>query len=159
MTQTDDLRRDLNHNASPIFESSGQRYALKLRTITPVLDTQARTQEARLGFVDRRPLPGATGKLVWSPLQASLPTELISQRQGVLGVFIQSGAKARFVKLEGAETGRPAVVELSPDTAIITKGRYRLQDGDTISLVGSDTTVNATVPATVPTAAPPATSP
>jgi multidrug efflux system membrane fusion protein len=149
--QTDDLRRGLNHNASPIFVSSGQRYKLTLRTITPVLDTQARTQEARLGFVDRRPLTGATGKLVWSPLQASLPTEFISQRQGVLGVFIQSGDKARFVKLEKAETGRPAVVELSPETAVITKGRYRLQDGDTISLVDTGTTT--------PTAASSKTSP
>ena len=148
--QTDDLSR----NTSPVFETSDQRYALTLRTITPVLDTQARTQEARLGFVDRRPLPGATGKLVWSPLQASLPTELISQRQGKLGVFIQSGDKARFVKLDEAETGRPAAVEFSPDTAIITEGRYRLQDGDTISLIGTDTT-----PPTVPTAASPTTSP
>ena len=152
--QTADLSRDLNQKAAPVFETSDQRYALTLRTITPVLDTQARTQEARLGFVDRRPLPGATGKLVWSPLQASLPTELISQRQGKLGVFIQSGDKARFVKLDEAETGRPAAVEFSPDTAIITEGRYRLQDGDTISLIGTDTT-----PPTVPTAASPTTSP
>lgn len=131
VAQTDDLRR----SPRPTFVSAGQRYALTLRSITPALDTQARTQEARLRFTDRTPLPGATGKLVWSPARASLPSELISQRQGKLGVFVQTGDTARFVKLEEAEVGRPAVVELSSDTAIITEGRYRLQDGDAISLV------------------------
>jgi len=140
-SQSDDLQR----NSSPIFESSGQRYKLQLRTITPVLDTQARTQEARLRFTDRKPLSGATGRLVWSPLQASLPSALISQRQGTLGVFIQAGDKARFIKLDRAETGRPAVVELSPETAIIIEGRYRLHDGDTISVIDTGTTAPSTI--------------
>lgn len=133
---------DLSHtpatkNGSPEFVSAGRHYALTLRVITPVLDTQARTQEARLRFKDNnsdnRPLPGSTGKLVWSPLQASLPTTYISQRDGKLGVFIQAENKAHFVELPGASTGQPAVTELEPDTLIITEGRYRLRDGDIIS--------------------------
>lgn len=143
---------DLQGNSSPIFESSGQHYKLQLRTITPVLDTQARTQEARLRFAERKPLPGATGRLLWSPQQASLPSELISQRQGTLGVFIQAGDKARFVKIDRAETGRPALVELSPETAIITEGRYRLRDGDTISVIdaGAAAPPAVALPGTLP---------
>jgi hypothetical protein len=138
--QARDLRRDLDGKASPLFESSGQRYPLRLRIITPALDTQARTQEARLVFTGNKPLPGATGKLLWAPTQASLPPEFISQRHGTLGVFVQAENTAKFIPLNAAETGRPASVELSPDTAIITEGRYRLQDGDAISLIKTKTT-------------------
>ena len=123
-----------SEKASLEFVSADQHYALRLRAITPALDTQARTQEVRLGFTDTRPLPGASGTLVWSSAQASLPAELVSQRHGKLGVFIQIGDKARFVALTHANPGRPAVASFSPDTAIITKGRFRLRDGDTIRL-------------------------
>jgi len=119
---------------SPTFISHGQRYALTLRTITPVLDTRARTQEVRLQFSGDKPLPGATGRLVWSPSQAHLPAELISQRDGKLGVFIQVTDKTRFMALPNADTGRPAIADFPPDTAIITEGRYRLQDGDRITV-------------------------
>lgn len=132
-TQTSDLK----HTRSAEFISAGQRYALTLRTITPALDTQARTQEARLRFTGNSPLPGSAGQLVWSPEQASLPASLISQRDGKLGVFIQAdtptGTTAHFVELPSATTGQPALTQLEADTLIITEGRYRLRDGDTVS--------------------------
>ncbi len=121
------------------FVSLGQRYALTLRTITPVLDTRARTQEARLRFTSKKPLPGTTGQLVWSPQQASLPADLISQRNGKLGVFIQTDNKAHFMELPQAKTGQPVTIsKLEPDTLIITKGRYRLRDGNAISRTNTD---------------------
>lgn len=119
---------------SPEFVSGDQHYPVNLRVITPALDTQARTQEARLYFTAATPLSGTTGQLVWTPAQASLPAELISQRQGKLGVFIQSKDKARFIELHQAQTGQPAMATLDAGTAIITEGRFRLRDGDTISL-------------------------
>jgi len=131
--------RDLEHSfaaenaGTAEFVSSGQHYALTLRTITPVLDTRARTREARLRFTGKKPLPGTTGQLVWLPQQASLPADLISQRDGKLGVFVQTNNKARFIELPRANTGQPAITgKLEPDTLIITKGRYRLRDGDAI---------------------------
>ncbi|NOX91100.1 MAG: efflux RND transporter periplasmic adaptor subunit [Gammaproteobacteria bacterium] len=143
--------RDLEHsfaaeNTSTVsnaieFVSAGQRYALTLRTITPVLDTRARTREARLRFTDKNPLPGATGQLVWSPQQASLPADLISQRDGKLGVFVQADNKAHFIELPRAKTGQPVISKLEPGTLIITKGRYRLRDGDTISRTNTDVAV------------------
>lgn len=119
------------------FVSANQHYPVTLRAITPALDTQARTQAARLQFSGNRPLPGATGQLIWTPAQASLPAELISQRQGKLGVFVQvendrAEKIARFIELSNARTGQPAAVTLDADTSIITKGRYRLHDGDAI---------------------------
>lgn len=125
---------DLQQNTAPSLLYKNQHFPLSLRSITPVLDTSARTREARLRFTGEPPLPGATGKLVWSSTQRSLPADLISQRDGKLGVFIREGDKARFVALPQAQTGRPAEAELGPDTAIITDGRYRLRDGDTVSL-------------------------
>lgn len=137
-TQADDLMAALAvKNTAAEFVNAGQRYALTLRVITPVLDTRARTREARLLFVDdtpdKQPLPGSTGKLVWSPAQASLPTSFISQRDGRLGVFVLKENTARFIELPQANPGRPTMVELTPDTLIITGGRYRLRDGDTVS--------------------------
>jgi RND family efflux transporter MFP subunit len=140
-TQADDLKHTLtSENNPPEFVSAGQRYALTLCVITPVLDTQARTQEARLRFTERKPLSGSTGKLVWSPIQASLPASYVSQRDGKLGVFILAGDKARFVELPDARTGQPAESDLAPDTLVITEGRYRLRDGDIVSLSSTITT-------------------
>lgn len=124
-------------HSPPVFESGGRRYPVSLRRIVPVLDTQARTQEARLRFTAHKPLPGATGRLLWSPTQAHLPAELLSQREGVPGVFVRAGDTARFIPIEGADLGRPAAVELDPQTAVITEGRYRLVDGDTIAVTDS----------------------
>jgi len=129
---------NIQQHTSLAFVSASQRYAVNLRVITRALDTQARTQDARLGFAGDKPLPGATGTLVWSAKQASLPSELVSQRNGKLGVFVSQENKAHFVSLPQAETGRPATVTFGPNTAVITKGRYRLNDGDTIAITNAD---------------------
>jgi len=70
-SQTDDLR----NNTSPTFSYAGQQFPLTLRSITPVLDTRARTREARLRFTNEPPLAGATGTLRWSPTRGQLPAE------------------------------------------------------------------------------------
>lgn len=128
---------DLQHNTAPRLLYQDQQFPLSLRVITPALDTRARTREARLRFTSTPPLPGATGKLVWSSALASLPADLISQRDGKLGVFIREGDKARFITLPQAQTGRPVTTKLSPETEVITDGRYRLRDGDEIKLAGT----------------------
>lgn len=144
-TQADELIATLaaKNNAAE-FMSAGQTYAVTLRVITPVLDTRARTREARLRFARsiprQQPLPGSAGKLQWSSAQASLPSSFISQRDGKLGVFTLAGNTARFVELPQATTGRPATAELAPDTLIITEGRYRLRDGDEVAPLKKKTT-------------------
>lgn len=116
--------------------SKGIRYPLQLRVITPAIDNKTRTREARLLFKDQRAMPGSAGELVWERLSASLPSDLVVKRNGKLGVFIVNSVnnkQAQFVPLPGAEEGRPVATDLSPDTAIVTHGRFRLQDGDPIS--------------------------
>ena len=63
-----------------------------------------------------------------------LPSNLISRRNGVLGVFVLDSDHARFAPLAGAQEGRPAEVHLPASSRIITMGRERLQDGATVSV-------------------------
>ncbi|NOX75058.1 MAG: efflux RND transporter periplasmic adaptor subunit [Gammaproteobacteria bacterium] len=130
---TDDTPDNNPAIATPEFISAGQHYPVTLRRITPALDTRARTQEARLRFTGKLPLPGVTGELRWSRSKPSLPAEFISQRADRLGVFVWEKNQARFVTLNHAETGRPVVLTLPLGTAIITDGRYRLRDGDAVT--------------------------
>jgi len=126
------LAETLRDDDSPAFVSDGIRHPLRLRRITPALDTRSHTREARLEFTGSAALPGASGELVWRSAEPRLPAEFVSRRNGRLGVLIRDGDRARFVVLARAENGRPAVAELPPDTAIITAGRYRVDDGDAL---------------------------
>jgi hypothetical protein len=57
----------------------------------------------------------------------------VLRRDGKLGVFVANGNKATFVPLPLAQEGRPAPADLAPDAAVITTGRYQLQDGQAVS--------------------------
>jgi RND family efflux transporter MFP subunit len=114
------------------FVSGDQSYPVQLRVITPAMDSRSRTREARLRFTGPSALPGSAGQLHWRQPAASLPAELISQRQGKLGVFTVQGQQARFVALPQAEVGRPVIARLTPETLVITDGRFRLRDGDAV---------------------------
>jgi RND family efflux transporter MFP subunit len=118
--------------AELFFVSDDQSYPLQLRLITPAMDSRSRTREARLRFSGPRPLPGSAGQLQWRQPTANLPADLISQRQGKLGVFTLQGKQAHFVALPQAEVGRPVIARLAPDTLIITEGRFSLRDGDPV---------------------------
>ena len=115
-----------------------RRYPLTLRSIAPSFDPLARTREARLGFAGEMALPGVAGELVWNSERASLPAELLSRRNGRLGVFVVDDSRTRtratFIALPQAEEGRPTVVSLPPQTRVITLGRFRLNDGDAVSI-------------------------
>jgi hypothetical protein len=63
-----------------------------------------------------------------------LPANLISRRDGILGVFLLDDGKARLEPLPDAQEGRPARVNLPAGTQVITMGRERLQDGVAVSV-------------------------
>jgi hypothetical protein len=44
-------------------------------------------------------------------------------------VFVESAGKARFHVLPEAQEGRPVLLDLPPETQIVTEGRHALQDG------------------------------
>ena len=77
---------------------------------------------------------GRSGEVVWRVDKGMLPSNLISRRNGQLGVFLNDQGKAVFSPLPGAQEGRPVAIEFPAGTKIITLGRDRLQHGDSISV-------------------------
>jgi RND family efflux transporter MFP subunit len=116
------------------FVSRGQEWPLKLLRLSPVIESERRTQRARLAFSGEAPAIGRSGEVVWHVDKGMLPSNLISRRNGQLGVFLHDQGKAVFTPLPGAQEGRPVAVELPADAEIITLGRNRLQDGDSVSV-------------------------
>jgi RND family efflux transporter MFP subunit len=116
------------------FESRGQSWPVELLRLSPVINSEGRTRQARFTFVGSAPAVGRTGELVWRVGEGMLPSNLISRRSGVLGVFVVDSGKARFEPLPGAQEGRPVQVNLPANTRVITLGRDRLQDGATLNV-------------------------
>lgn len=106
--------------------NAGVEYPLKLTRISPAVDRQSRTVEARLAFRDRAAPPGTSGRLVWRETRPHIPPEFVVRREGRLGVFVISGNMPQFVPLPDAQEGRPAAVTLPPDAKIVTEGRNTL---------------------------------
>ncbi len=116
------------------FESRGQSWPVELLRLSPVIESEGRTRQARFAFVTDAPSVGRSGELVWMVGKGMLPSNLISRRDGALGVFLIDAGKARFEPLPGAQEGRPARVRLPGSSLVITMGRERLQDGATVSV-------------------------
>lgn len=116
------------------FESRGQSWPVALLRLSPVIDSQGRTRRARFAFSENAPAVGRSGELVWRVGTGMLPSNLISRRNGVLGVFLLESGKARFEPLPGAQEGRPATIDLPATTRVITLGRERLQDGVSVTV-------------------------
>lgn len=116
------------------FESRGQSWPVELLRMSSVIDSQGRTRRARFVFMQDAPTVGRSGEIVWKVGEGLLPSNLISRRDGVLGVFLLDNGKARFQPLPGAQEGRPADVSLAPTSRVITLGRERLQDGADVTV-------------------------
>jgi len=114
------------------FESRGQSWPVELLRMSTVIDSQGRTRRARFAFTGNAPAIGRSGELVWRVGEGMLPSNLISRRNGMLGVFLLDSGKARFEPLPTAQEGRPVFVDLPANTRVITMGRERLQDGASV---------------------------
>ncbi len=111
------------------FSWLGRRYPLELLRASPVVEPRTRTREIRLGFTADKAPPGASGRVHWHSTVAHLPADLLVRRGGRLGVFLANDSHARFVELDGAAEGQPAVAELPADARVIVEGRHGLKDG------------------------------
>jgi len=111
------------------FVGDGGSRALRLLRISPAVDPQARTVEARLRFTAGALAPGSAGSIVWRESRAHLPPDLLVRRNGRLGVFIAAQGIARFKALPEAQEGRPAPADLPRDTPLVVNGQLALQDG------------------------------
>ena len=122
-------------NADTEFTFNGlDRYPLKLARTVQALDRQTRTQEIRLVFGDRAPLPGSAGKVTWHSSQPHIPAAYLTVRDGITGYFAVEAGIARFVPLGDflPEKAQPAAIPA--DTTVITEGIGRLEDGAPVSV-------------------------
>lgn len=114
---------------APTFEYADRREAVELLRISPAVNRESRSIEARLRLAGTPPSAGTEGRLVWRDPRPHLPAHLLVRRDGRYGVFLAEDGKARFHVLPQAQEGRPAAFDLPGDTRIVTQGRHALQDG------------------------------
>jgi RND family efflux transporter MFP subunit len=111
---------------------NGIRYGLNVDRVLPVLDKNYRTHTARLSFTGTPAPTGSHGDLTWRDSKLAVPSSLVVKRNKQAGVLVANSSRAKFVPVEGYIEGHPAVIELEPDTAMITTGRHGLNHGDSI---------------------------
>ncbi len=117
------------------FETRGQRHALTLVALSPVLERAARTQLARFSFQNPAAAAGSTGQITWTGPRLLLPAELMVKRDGQLGAFIEESGVARFVLASDAQEGRPFRLQLPPGTRVVSRGQQGLNEGNALPVV------------------------
>lgn len=124
----------LTASKSLFFVTHDGRVPVTIRTLSPVINAASGSREVWLVSEKILP-PGTSGRLEWlsPPL---LPANLLSHRNGALGVLVAADDNNRliatFTPLNGALEGRPAAINLPGNTRIIVEGRHKLAVGDVI---------------------------
>ncbi len=122
------------------FVTANERYLVTVRSVIQQVDETTRTQEVRLSLVSNVSIPaGLSGRIEWNSDKQRIPPEYILRNNGALGVMIaenseEGTAKAKFIPLKNAIEGQPAILERPSNTLIIDKSRYRVTDGQLISI-------------------------
>ena len=116
----------------PVFATAGRHHQLRLLRISPALDRDTRSREARLAFVAEPPPVGSEGRLLWRETQAHVPAALLVRRDGRLGIFVATEGVARFHALDSAQEGRLAAIDLPGETRVVVQGHHALRDGMTL---------------------------
>lgn len=116
-----------------LFVSDDVEVAVQLMQLSPVITRASRTREARFTFIEEPLAAGLEGRIVWPDGGAHLPSAVMVQREGRLGVFTVEDETAVFVPVPDAREGRPALTDLAADVPVIMLGQERLQSGDPVS--------------------------
>lgn len=112
------------------FDGPGGERPVSLARISPAVDPQTRTVEARLRFTGPAAAPGTAGRIAWRDGEPHVPPDLLVRRNGRLGVFVDDAGRARFHALPDAQEGRPArAAGLAPGTRVVVRGQLALKDG------------------------------
>ena len=100
------------------------------------MDSRLRSYEVRFSFINKEiALPGSVGRLRWSLPDGYLPPDLLVEREGLFGIFLQKEGRAQFFPIEDAKLGRPArLVDLPLDIKLIVEGRFGLEEGDILKV-------------------------
>jgi RND family efflux transporter MFP subunit len=124
---------DLTSQDSVHYQFAGQRYPIELRSVVPLIDTRARTQEARFSFIgDSSALTGSSGRVVWQEPVGRLPIQYVVSRNGELGLMQIVEGKADFIKLPNAIEGQAPKVNLPSDILIIVEGQHGIKVGQAV---------------------------
>lgn len=116
------------------FSSQGKEWPVELLRLSSVIDIANRIVHARFRFTDDAAAIGTSGQLIWNEMSGLVPVALIVQRGTQFGIFIAENDTAVFVPIPNAQEGRPAAVNLPPDTLIVFRGHPRLQHGDKLQV-------------------------
>jgi len=126
---------DLHDSRRIYFRFLDEDYGLRIDRSVPVIDPVTRTNEVRLEFTADRAPVGASGRLIWHAIEPGVPASYVAQRDEQLGIFLAREGRAVFHPLPSAREGRPAAVDLSFDTLVVTEGRQGLRDGDPLNII------------------------
>ncbi len=116
------------------FTYHGKAFPVSLQRTISVINPASGNQELRLTFTGDKALPGSSGRLTWKLTTPHIPSELLSQRDNKVGIFLARDGKAVFHPLDNAQIGHPAPSDLPPATHVILEGRYGLHNGDPIEV-------------------------
>ncbi len=125
-----DAINSIKNAASSTFQWQGKNFPVSVRTIPALINPTNRNRQVRMSFNGQSALSGAAGRLRWSSNTAHVPADMLSERDGKIGIFISEDKKARFIPITNARPGHPIAVDLPENTLIITDGRFGLSDGD-----------------------------
>ena len=117
-----------------LFHYGETDYPVKIRRSVATIDPDSGNQEVRLVFSSSKALPGSSGRLTWKLTTPHIPPDLLSQRDGKVGIFLARDNKAFFHVLENAQIGHPAMTDLPASSKVIIEGRFGLKNGDPIEV-------------------------
>lgn len=124
----------LNSQNKLSFRDANNRYALQVKHVLPLINSQTRNREIRLNFISTTATIGTAGLLVWQDTRAHVAPQLLVKRNGQLGIFYLENNLARFLVIPDAQAGQSNPVNLTPETEIIIEGQYSLEDGMSVEI-------------------------
>lgn len=128
-----DVAANLSAENEMFFKQADSSTPIQLRTVLPIIDQTTKTQEAR--FTSQTSLvSGSFGRLIWQSGSKAIAPDMLQIRNGESGLFIAQGSKAVFHALPDAVIGKPLIIDLPNDTAVITTGRHSVIDGQKIDV-------------------------
>lgn len=128
----------LQQTTKMFFQLSNNKYPVKLRVIVPNQDPINRTQTVRFSFINKKPTPGSSGKLIWQSENRAIPPEYIRQIDKRYGIFIVKDNKAFFHHLPNVIEGQSVLLDKPITYPIIIDGRYNVTNGQEITIQNGD---------------------
>jgi RND family efflux transporter MFP subunit len=118
------------------FVTAKQRFPVGLHTLVAYVEPTTQSQTARFLFenIQDKATIGTRGRITWQETEPSIPAEYLLQYQNKVGVFVAINNKAKFIPLPNAVIGQAGVYNDASDAALITEGRYAVEDGTPIKI-------------------------